>query len=130
VTREGLASPPTQGGNDGCQPSHPPPRASPAWADPLDPGLALAALLALPASGLAATGSVYVDSSGNVGAGSSFFNGSFTGNDNVGIGDTVMPNLTDGFNNTAAGSGALILDTTGSNNVAREISRLRAAVRG
>src|SRR4051812_40703491 len=74
---------------------------------------AIAATLALGAApSLADTGSVYVASNGNVGAGSSLFaSGSFGGN-NVGLGYTVMPNHP-GSGNVALGDGALYTDGPG-----------------
>ena len=67
---------------------------------------------------LASTGSVYFDSSDNVGAGHDFFNGTFSGLGNVGLSYSVMPNLTTGDGNVATGYGVLYANTTGDGNVA------------
>jgi hypothetical protein len=83
--------------------------------------LALTATIGLaggvPAS-LADTGTVYVDGSGNVGAGQDLFSPSLTGNQNVGLGYEVMPSLTNGAANAAIGHYALYSNTSGNFNVA------------
>ena len=55
----------------------------------------------LTAPSLAISGSVYLDSSHNVAAGNTFFNGTYTGGGNVGVDDSVMTGLTSGDANTA-----------------------------
>ena len=50
--------------------------------------------LALTSTALAATGSVYADSNGNVGAGEVPWNGSSAAHDNVGLDFLVLPSIT------------------------------------
>src|SRR5437773_10328068 len=89
-------------------------------------GLASAiGFLALAGPGLADTGSVYVDSGGNVAAGHDFLNTAFTGFDNVVLDYSVLPNLTSGSFDTAIGHQALISNASGSSNVASGAFALR-----
>jgi trimeric autotransporter adhesin len=82
--------------------------------------VAIAALAVGPTTALADTGSVYIDTGLNVGAGSdSFAGGGLNGGlDNVGVSYSVMPSITTGDRNIAIGTVALSNDSTGSDNVA------------
>src|SRR5262245_880480 len=98
--------------------------------------LAVATAIALAVGGLGASvsradvGSVYFDAKFNVGAGETFFNFTFTGENNVGLNRRVMPFLTTGDNNVSTGSQALLANTTGDDNVATGIGALDSNTTG
>src|SRR6266566_3471938 len=75
---------------------------------------------------LASTTPVFFDANGNVGAGPSPFNGTYSGSDNVVLGDTMMPALTSGSDNIASGFQALLANTSGSDNIAIGSNALRS----